>query len=61
MNDKEQMYLEDLLKDKSTNYQLAYLLAYATAKGGAQGSNSVKVFELALAQLDRSDKKDTSK
>lgn len=50
----ESQMLEEALQGKPQNYKLAYLLAYASAKGG--GTELHNIFKNTLRQLNEADK-----
>jgi hypothetical protein len=53
---KNELYhIRSLLNDKPDNYKLAYVLAYAAAKGGADLSPNI-VFESTLDALNEADR-----
>lgn len=50
----ESQMLEEALQDKPQNYKLAYLLAYASAKGG--DTEPYNTFKNTLQKLSEADK-----
>jgi cytochrome c-type biogenesis protein CcmH/NrfG len=51
----ESQMLKEALQGKPQNYKLAYLLAYAAAKGGSE-THIHDTFKNTLRQLDEADK-----